>query len=370
MEHNNQYDELLVRYLFNEETAEEKVFVENWLNASEENQRYFNHLKKVWQLTELKHDLTYLVDETKLEDKWNRLEQNFPEVEVREISKPVNMWLAAAVAASILLVIGVGWLLSRNNNAENPVAGHTPEKTESVRFVVRHEVNTTGKEKRIQLADGSLIVLANNSEVTYRDPFTDKRDISLTGKAYFKVAHDKAKPFTVTSGDISTTALGTEFTVTSFGNSNQVIVRLYKGKVVVKPVDTSNSKMEEDVYLLPGQSFVYGNQNAANVKSFKLNNKAAPEQIINDELSDDKPSLPENTEGSWYQFNNQLLSEVFDHLSQLFNVQIVYKKKDIQNIYFTAKYNRTDSLENILKEIAILHNLTITKKDSVFIISK
>ncbi|MGF6848300.1 ABC-type antimicrobial peptide transport system permease subunit [Chitinophaga sp. W3I9] len=38
MEHNNQYDELLVRYLFNEETAEEKVFVENWLNASEENQ--------------------------------------------------------------------------------------------------------------------------------------------------------------------------------------------------------------------------------------------------------------------------------------------------------------------------------------------
>jgi len=367
MEDNNQYDELLVRYLFNEATAEEQAFVENWLNTSEENQRYFNHLKKVSQLTEIKHDLLHLTDEVKLEEKWNRLEQNIQDVEPRKISRPVRMLIAIAVAASVLLVIGLGWLLSGNNKPATPVVQNAQKKVE---FVVRHEINKTGKEKRMQLADGSLIVLANNSELTYHDPFADKRDITLAGKAYFKVAQDKARPFTVTSGDISITALGTEFTVTSFGNSNRVIVRLYKGKVVVKAVDKSNRKMDEDVYLLPGQSFVYGSQNPANVKSFKLNNNAAPEQIINDELSEDKPSLPENTDGSWYQFNNQLLADVFDQLSQIFNVQIVYKKKDIQNIYFTAKYNRTDSLENILKEIAILHNLTITKRDSVFIISK
>ena len=370
MEDNNQYDELLVRYLFNEATAEEQAFVENWLNTSEENQRYFNHFKKVSQLIEIKQDLAYLVDEEKLEEKWNRLEQNIQEVEPREISRSVRMLIAVAVAASVLLVIGLGWLLSGDNKPETPVAQYTLKKIDSLGFVVRHEVNTTGKEKRIQLTDGSLIVLANNSELTYPDPFADKRDITLTGKAYFKVAQNKTRPFTVTSGDISTTALGTEFTVTSFGNSNQVIVRLYKGKVVVKAVDKSNRKLEGAIYLLPGQSFVYGSKNAANVKSFRLNNNAAPEQIINDELSDDKPSLPENTDGSWYQFNNQLLAEVFDQMSLIFNVQIVYKKTDIQNIFFTAKYNRTDSLENILKEIAILHNLTITKRDSVFIISK
>ncbi|MEV4881635.1 FecR domain-containing protein [Chitinophaga ginsengisegetis] len=369
MEDNNQYDELLVRYLFNEETAEERVFVENWLNASEEHQRYFNHLKKVWQLTEIKQDLTYLTDEANLEEKWNRLEQDLPGAEVRKISRPVNMLVAVAVAASVLLVIGLSWMFFSNKKQDLPVVQHTGGKADSLMLVMRHEVNTTGKEKRIQLADGSLIVLASSSAVTYRESFTDRRDITLTGKAYFKVAPDKAKPFTVISGDISITALGTEFTVTSFANSTNVIVRLYKGKVVVKRVDKSNRKMNEDVYLLPGQSFVYGSR-TANVKTFKLNNHAVPEQIINDELSDDKPSLPGNTEGSWYQFNNQLLPEVFDHLSQMFNVPIVYKKKDIQNIYFTAKYNRTDSLESILKEIAILHNLTITKKDSAFIISK
>jgi transmembrane sensor len=32
MEDNNQYEELLVRYLFNEETAGEKAFVEKFIN--------------------------------------------------------------------------------------------------------------------------------------------------------------------------------------------------------------------------------------------------------------------------------------------------------------------------------------------------
>jgi hypothetical protein len=69
-------------------------------------------------------------------------------------------------------------------------------------------------------------------------------------------------------------------------------------------------------------------------------------------------------------FNNQSLAQVFDQLSVMFNVEIVYNKTDIQNIFFTGKYNRSDSLENILKEIAILHNLTITKKNNAFIINR
>jgi hypothetical protein len=54
----------------------------------------------------------------------------------------------------------------------------------------------------------------------------------------------------------------------------------------------------------------------------------------------------------------------------MFNAKIVYDKKEIQNIYFTGKYNGSFSLENILKEIATLHNLTITRKDNTYIISK
>ncbi|WP_343671236.1 FecR domain-containing protein [Chitinophaga sp.] len=363
MEDNNQYDELLVRYLFNEETAQEKAIVENWLNASEENLRHFNRLKKTWQLTEIKKDLTYIMDEANLEDKWNRLEQDITE----EVERPSmrRMLISIAVAASVLLVVGLGWIFFSPHKPGIPIAQHTETKNDSLAFAVRHDVNTTGKEKRIQLADGSLIILANNSEVTYREPFADKREITLIGKAYFKVAHDKAKPFTVTSGDISTTVLGTEFTITAFRNTSHIIIRLYNGKVVIKAVDKTNKRMKNDVYLLPGQEFVYGGQTAI-VRTFSLHNNAAPEQI----MTGDDPSLPDAQDRPYFMFNNQQLGEVFDNLAALYNVEIVYNKKDIQKIYFTRKYNRTDSLDTILKEIGTIHHLTITRKDNAYIISR
>jgi transmembrane sensor len=286
--------------------------------------------------------------------------------------KPVvfRMLTSLAIAASVLLVIGLGWKLFSNNKVESTVVQNTKEKTDSILFIVRHEVNTTDKEKKVQLPDGSVIILADKGEITYREPFTNRRDITLIGKAYFRVAKDQTKPFTVISGDISTTALGTEFTVTTLKDQNRIIVRLYEGKVVVKPIDKANKKFKNDVYLLPGQEFVYDNQLSGKKRAFKLNDAAAPEKILSEELHRDNPLLPENAEGSWYMFNNETLGQVFDQLAGLYNVQIIYDQKDVQDIYLTGKYDRSDSLEYILDQIGTLHNLKITKKDSAFIITK
>jgi hypothetical protein len=391
MENNSQNDEILVRYLFNEETDEEKVFVEDWLKTSEENKLYFNRLKKAWQLAKIKQDLAYITDEANLEEKWNRLEQSITEEEARVI--PINehesfevaymekdrparksvlykLMVSAAIAASVLLIIGLGWKLFNNNEVKAPVVQITREKTDSFLFVMHHEVNTTGKEKRIQLQDGSMIVLADKSEISYRQPFTNTRDVTLKGKAYFKVAKDKTRPFTVISEDISTTALGTEFTVTAFEKTNRIIVRLYEGKVVVKPVRKGNGKFKNDVYLLPGQEFVYTHGMTGKPKSFKIEDEKSPEKILNQEMEQDNPFLPQNAQESWYMFNNQSLEEVLDELSGIYNVKIIYNKEEVSKIYFTRKYDRTDSLEFILQEIGTLNNLKITKKDNAFIISK
>lgn len=391
MENNNQFDESLIRYLFNEETAEEKAFIENWLNTSEENRRYFNRLRKTSQLTEVKQYLKYITDEGNLEVKWNRLEQNIAEKEAQII--PINqpeasgdkyqeeiglkrkplvyrVLISVAVAASVFLVVGLGWKLFLGNTVENHVVRNTKKKEDSIMFVVRHEVNTTGKEKAIQLPDGSMILLADKSEVTFNETFINKRDIALNGKAFFKVAKDSTRPFTVTSGEIATTALGTEFTVTAFKNSEHIIVRLYEGKVVIKASKKAKRTMTKDVYLLPGQAFIYGEKATVNVTKFKLNDAAAPEEIMNQELLRDNPSMPESAEVPYFMFNNQSLAQVFDILAKMYQVTIVYDKKDIQNLYLLRRYNTTDSIEKILKEIGTLNNLTVAKKDNTFIISK
>ena len=278
--------------------------------------------------------------------------------------------LSIAVAASITLLIGFGiWLFTNNTPEQRMAAARNDKRVERMPSVVRHEVNTTGKQKRFQLPDGSIIVLENKSEISYQDPFTVKRAITLTGKAWFKVVKDKTKPFTVISGDISTTALGTEFAVTAFAKANEIIVRLYEGKVVVKAVGKTNKRMKNDVYLIPGQELIYGGA-MVKVRTFKTSSHAAPEGIIKEEIPYDNPSIPENTKSSYFMFNNQSLAQVLDDLAALYQVKIFYYKKDLKNIYFTGKYNRSDSLEPILKRIGTLNNLKITKKDNAFIISK
>jgi transmembrane sensor len=325
-----------------------------------------------------------------VEEKWDRFKQKItPKEEARIIPineqgqvegeytekgkparKPVYRLLASvAVAASVLLVVGLGWKFFVGK-PDTPVARNAGENTDSTLFVVRHEVNTTGKEKRIQLPDGSIIVLEDKSGITYREPFLNGRDITLVGKAHFKVAKDNTRPFTVISDDISTTALGTEFTVTVFANERRIIVRLYEGKVVVRPVEKSNWRMKNDVYLLPGQELIYDNDALAKVRAFQLKNATAPGRGIKEESGRDDPSLPKDNKGSWYMFNNQSLEQVLDQLSALYDVKIVYNKKDVRNIYFTGRYNKSESVETILKRIAILNDLTITKKDSAFIISR
>lgn len=282
----------------------------------------------------------------------------------------IRLWARrVAIAASIILVVGLAWKFFTNHKNLPSTAVSTKKKPDSLQYMVRHEVNTTGAEKRIQLPDGSLIVLANESEITYQEPFAGSRNIALIGKAYFKVTHDATKPFVVTSGDLTTTDLGTEFTVTAFRNSHQIIVRLYEGRVVVKALDKANKRMRRDIYLVPGQEFVYSTQTSAKVNWFKRL-KAGPEQILKVEGTSDNPLLPKQVDAPWFMFNNQSLENVLTDLSALYDVEIVYDKKDIQNIYFTGKYNKSESLTNILKRIATLNNLTITKKDSAYIISR
>jgi hypothetical protein len=215
------------------------------------------------------------------------------------------------------------------------------------------------------------VTLSDKSEISFYEPFIDdRRDIKLKGKANFKVAKDKIRPFTVFSGSLSTTALGTRFTVTAFENQNFIIVRLFEGKVVVKPGNKVTQNVVNNYYLLAGQELIYNNENnIAKVRRFGANalitKRPEKEKPVIDNLT-----IPENGTGSWFMFNNQPLSFVFDELQNMYDVDIRYSKKDISKIYFIGKFDRSESFENIIKQIADLNNLKILKKDNTFIITK
>ncbi|MGH6613706.1 FecR family protein [Sphingomonas sp.] len=81
-----------------------------------------------------------------------------------------------------------------------------------------------GEVRRVPLADGSIAVVNTQStvDVTIGDQV---RTIRLEqGEAWFQVAHDKARPFTVETGPVRVRAVGTAFSVRRFGNGSEVLV--------------------------------------------------------------------------------------------------------------------------------------------------
>ncbi|VEL96682.1 FecR family protein [Alteromonas sp. 76-1] len=127
----------------------------------------------------------------------------------------------------------------------------------------------------IVLDDGSEITLGADSKITVT--YTDKnRHILLNyGEAYFDVAKDPLRPFTVDSGNRSVTALGTEFNISQ--QSIRSVVSVTEGKVIVEPESekyiarmTTNlfyKKLETDTFLEAGQRISYDEKTITTVDS-------------------------------------------------------------------------------------------------------
>jgi transmembrane sensor len=81
-----------------------------------------------------------------------------------------------------------------------------------------------GEIRRLPLADGSVVAINTQSAVEVQmDP--DVREIRLTrGEAWFKVAHDKKRPFVVRAGRVRVRAVGTAFSVHRRDDGAEVIV--------------------------------------------------------------------------------------------------------------------------------------------------
>ncbi len=70
-----------------------------------------------------------------------------------------------------------------------------------------------GERSTFRLADSSVVTLSTDSAVRVNHWGGERRLTLLRGQAFFQVAKDASRPFVVTAGDKSVTALGTSFDV-------------------------------------------------------------------------------------------------------------------------------------------------------------
>jgi transmembrane sensor len=104
----------------------------------------------------------------------------------------------------------------------------------------------TAQQREVALDDGSTLLLDADSAVDVRFDPVRRAVTLLRGEAYFEVASDAARPFTVRAGDLTVTVTGTAFSVGM--TDRQTSVALVHGAVKLQRDGGS-----EDMALRPGE---------------------------------------------------------------------------------------------------------------------
>jgi ferric-dicitrate binding protein FerR (iron transport regulator) len=145
-----------------------------------------------------------------------------------------SQWLGVAVILilAFALSLGVNMVLQEESPLVIP------------KIVVYEEYNTPpGVKSTLTLQDGSKVMLNSGSSIRYIKNFeANQRELYLKGEAYFEVAKDSLRPFTVITDGVKTTALGTAFNISAYADE-EINVSLVEGKVAVEVDDESATRI-------------------------------------------------------------------------------------------------------------------------------
>lgn len=243
------------------------------------------------------------------------------------------------IAAAAIIIIGCGWLFRKmTSHTDSPYNQRVQRQKKSL----IEKINTEGHPVKVDLEDGSVIVLEPNSRVSYPERFADnKREVYLEGEGFFTVSKNPNRPFIAYANGLITKVLGTSFSIKAYEKGQEVVVKVFSGKVSVlsdeeKQNGTGKSfNQATGVILTANQMMIFDRKEERLTKTLVEN-----PQVI---------SSPKAEKFS-FNFINTPVAEVFDTLEKAFGVEIVYEEELLKQCQVTAPLG-TESLYKKLELI-------------------
>ena len=300
----HEFDILSDKFLRNECSPEEVVFLEKWVHAQSETGIDFFKSNDI--------DIENLETKT-----WNRIVPNLEDEAVETKKTPIWKkfnWITSSIAACLMML--VGWFIYDNNYANilginSPINNHGIESK-----------NISSQQQRVILPDNSIVTLEKNASIITDENYgKGNRTVYLTGEAFFEVKRNIKQPFRVYSGGLVTEVLGTSFTIKPKPNTIEVLVKT--GKVSVFAKETlKNDKIDGVI--------ITANQKA----SFDTELKTISQGIV------DLPLIVSSEiEKSDFQFEETTLEKITNVFQRAYGVEIVISNPILNQCVFTGELN-------------------------------
>lgn len=323
---------LLRQYVENTCTREELEEFFAFVQEAKNDEQLRSLIKKVYETIRENSSLTF-VDET------GNLVLTKPDWIVRPVMKKKSLRKKIVVGVGIvtcLSFVAVVWVAAKRVNHKNMISTISP---------LKKKITERSEYKYLLLPDSTQVWLNAVSSLEFPAEFDNsKREVFLTGEAYFDVKHANEIPFIIHTGKISTTVLGTAFNIKAYPDRKTIIVAVSRGKVRVSRGDVLVATLTK------GQQ----------VKVSNKDNDIATKNISETQVA------------AWQQgnmvYDDESISDIIADLERMYNVTINVASENIRNLKVRTSFQREEGIEHALQVLCILTDTKLEQSAGIYIL--
>ena len=324
---------LCMKALQNDISECELETLNKWMKKSSANKAEFDQMKKIWDTMGSIQVNPPAMD---LKKEWESVAQKINAVQENSqnkssilnkltdtfinqitIRKYINARSAYSIAAVIIMIVFS--ILIYQKTSEKDIHFQT--------FAAANK-----QKVNVQLSDGSSIKLNSGSSIIVQDEFDDdKREVKLSGEAYFDVAKEK-RPCIILTDNAKIEVLGTSFNVWSRDNQTRVIVK--EGIVRLSPLKSENN--------------------------FVLIQADQMSQVVADASPlDSKPVQADRLIG-WFEgkliFEHCPFNEFVAEIERQYNTEIQIQSDNLKDLKLSGTFDNL-TIEQVLSSVCLTFNL-------------
>ncbi|MFA6859580.1 MAG: FecR domain-containing protein [Bacteroidales bacterium] len=301
-------------------TDEEQHQLLEWLEESEDNKKFFANFMANYSVHETVSSKTLGAESDKMLSRLNtRIDaEEEAEAEAQKKQNRLRRLAWGFVSGSVAAAILVGLFVTK------------PQLREDLGLVrMEYVSNITSDVRPLVLEDGTKVWLKPESSIRYNVAGKSKRKVEIQGEAYFDVARNPDKPFTVKTDNIFVRVLGTAFTVRTTETETEVV--LERGSVKILSPEGDGM-----VTMTPNQKVLY---------------KALTEEI---KVEPVYAAAKVTEEYNLITMSEVTLEQIVESVERRYGVTILYKDLT-EGKHYDINYLKTDKVEDVM---AILEYMT------------